>query len=109
MSRFTIFFVIIFALFLYCKNNPHQNKTNNTQSFTTVYTNYLRATLDDSVSEANKNALFDSTLAQSQISMEDFKNSLFYLRSHPEEFDKILTAIIDSLEQTDIPKKTITQ
>jgi hypothetical protein len=108
MRTYFLLFPFILVVFVFCENSQNEMKaTVDTDSFTTVYTNYLRATVSDTTTNMNTNALFDSILEQSFVSMEEFKKSLFYLRSHPAKFEEVLTAIIDSLEQVEIenPKK----
>lgn len=95
--------IILLALVLVigCGNDKKKNQLPasdlNAQTFARVYTNYLTALLADSTAEESREALLDSVLAQSGMSLAVFKEILYDLRENPEKFDAALTMTIDSL------------
>ena len=101
MRRFLIIINLFLIVVVFCSSNTEEQAVSikNINSFKRVYTEYLVSTINDTAKVTNRKALFDSILVRSDISIEEFKKSLFYLRSHPEEFDIVLTSMIDSLEQ----------
>ena len=101
MRRFLFILNFIIVVVISCSGEKEEQviSSENINTFKRVYTDYLVSTINDTAKVTNRKALFDSILEKSDISMEEFKNSLFHLRSHPEEFDIVLTSMIDSLEQ----------
>ena len=98
MRYFSILF--LFLIVLGCNNKDESPKVSSQKidAFVEVYKDYLVTNVNDTTLVQDRKALFDSSLARSNLTMDEFSNILFYLRENPKEFEQALGAVIDSLE-----------
>ena len=98
MRYLSVFYLILF--FLGCNQKQEASKFSSHQvdAFIEVYKNYLVSNVNDTSLVPDRKVTFDSSLAHSNLTMDEFTKILFYLRENPEKFDQALGVVIDSLE-----------
>jgi hypothetical protein len=103
LHRYFLLFAMLSILLACQKKNAPADDLPQAEQFAKVYWQYLQLLAADSTKKEIPLPQLDSLLRQENLSREQFSESMIWYNAHPESWQKLLNALVDSLQRQTLP------